>query len=84
MKVHLVKKGTIEKYAKDNAGCRSSFKLWLTDLKQSDWNYPKDILESFPSADLLGNGTNRVIFDIGGNVYRMICEYLFGKEKVVQ
>lgn len=82
MKVHLIKKETIEDYAKNNAGCRSSFKLWLADIKKSSWNNPRDIVGSFPSADLLGNGTNRVIFDINGNFYRMICEYLFGRQKV--
>lgn len=82
MKVHLVKKETIEDYAKDNAGCRSSFELWLTKLKKADWNNPTDILASYPSADLLGNGTNRVIFDIGGNLYRMICRYAFGRIEV--
>jgi mRNA interferase HigB len=56
---------------------RDPFKAWVTKLNQSDWNKPGDILVSFPTADLLGNGTDRVIFDIGGNLYRMICRYGF-------
>lgn len=82
MKVHLIKKQTIEKYAADNARSRTSFNFWLLVIKGVDWNTPDDISQTFNSADLLGNGTNRVVFDIGGNNYRMICRYVFGEKEV--
>lgn len=82
MKIHLVKKQTLENYAKDNAGSRRSLKLWLSVLKGVNWNNPEDIQKTFGSADLLGNGSDRVVFDIGGNHYRMICHYVFGEKKV--
>jgi mRNA interferase HigB len=82
MKVHLLKKQTIENYAEKNARSRSSFKLWLLTIKCADWNRPEDILNTFRSADLLGSGTDRVVFDIGGNNYRMICHYVFGEKEV--
>lgn len=82
MKVRLVKRKTIEDYVRKNARSRSSFRLWLTNLKFADWNVPDDMLATFGSADMLGDGSNRVVFDIGGNNYRMICKYLFGETKV--
>jgi mRNA interferase HigB len=82
MKVHLLKKQTIENYAEKNARSRSSFKLWLLTIKGADWNKPENILNTFRSADLLGTGTDRVVFDIGGNNYRMICHYVFGEKEV--
>jgi len=42
----------------------------------------RDIKRTFPSADLLGNGSNRVVFNIAGNSYRMICAYVFGQAMV--
>jgi len=48
----------------------------------ADWAEPGDIAESFGSADLLGRGSNRVIFDIAGNYCRVICKYHFGKTMV--
>jgi mRNA interferase HigB len=80
MKVHLVKKLTIEHYAQNNAQSRSSFSLWLRAIKLADWEHPEDILAMFSSADLLGNGSNRAVFNIGGNSYRMICQYVFGEK----
>jgi mRNA interferase HigB len=82
MKVRIVKKKTIEDFAFQNASSRNSFRLWLTSIKMADWNRPKNITETFGSADLLGNGSDRVVFDIGGNNFRMICKYHFGETRV--
>jgi mRNA interferase HigB len=82
MKVRLIKKKSIEIFALQNARSRSSFRLWLAVLKYADWYEPEDIMETFGSADLLGNGVNRVVFDIAGNNYRMICKYQFGETEV--
>ena len=48
----------------------------------ADWFDPEDITETFGSADLLGRGSDRVVFDIAGNQYRMICRYHFGATRV--
>jgi mRNA interferase HigB len=82
MKVNLVKKTTIEEYSQHNPFSRDPFRDWLLNLQDADWKTPADIKKVYPSADLLGNGTNRVVFDIGGNNYRMICKYWFGQTRV--
>jgi mRNA interferase HigB len=82
MKVHLVRRQTIEEYVKENARSRPSFRLWLLTVMCADWSNPDDILSTFGSADLLGDGCSRVVFDIGGNNYRMICHYVFGEKQV--
>jgi mRNA interferase HigB len=38
----------------------------------------KFILVTFGTADLLGKGSNRVIFNIGGNKFRLVAQYYFG------
>lgn len=47
-----------------------------------NWETVNDIIASFPSADSLGKGTNRVIFNVGGNNYRILCKYQFGKSMI--
>jgi len=32
---------------------------------------------TFNCADILGNESDRVVFNIGGNKYRLICKYQF-------
>lgn len=82
MKVRLIRKESIESYVLQNARSRNSFRIWLTFLKQADWNEPGNIAETFGTADLLGNGCSRVVFNIAGNNYRMICKYKFGLTRV--
>lgn len=82
MKVHLIKKQTIENYIKRNARSKSSFEIWFSILKRTDWNEPNDIISTYNSADILGKGSERVVFNIAGNNYRMICRYYFGIAKV--
>jgi len=82
MKVHLIKKQSIEDYILKNAQSRVSFEIWLSILKRADWIEPNEIISTFNSADILGKGSNRVVFNIGGNNYRMICKYNFGSMRV--
>ena len=82
MKVNLVKRQTIEDYAAAHAGSSVSFGIWLSTLKYVDWNVPGDINDTYGSADLLLNGSSRVVFNIAGNSYRMICKYMFGSKQV--
>jgi mRNA interferase HigB len=82
MRVHLIKKQSIEDYVQKNARSRASFEIWLSIIKRVDWKEPNEIILTFNSSDILGKGSDRVIFNIGGNNYRMICKYHFGETKV--
>ncbi len=82
MRVHLIKKQTIEDYTKQQVRSKASFEDWLEKLKHADWQQPKDIKRTYNSADLLGKSSNRIVFDIAGNNYRMICKYAFGEKQV--
>jgi mRNA interferase HigB len=82
MRIHLIKEKTVRNYVLKNASSHTSFEEWLSRLKRADWNKPSDILDTYNSADLLGKGCLRVVFNIGGNNYRMICKYAFGDTEV--
>ncbi len=82
MKIHLIKRQSIENYVKTNAQSKLAFAKWLSILKWADWSEPKDIISTFNDADILGKSSNRVVFNIGGNNYRMICSYYFGRKNV--
>ncbi|PSK95302.1 type II toxin-antitoxin system HigB family toxin [Taibaiella chishuiensis] len=82
MNVHLIRKETIEAYTKKNASGRTGFNEWCVKLKYADWHKPEDMQATYPGTDLLGNGSNRAVFNIGGNKYRMIGKYGFGASEV--
>ncbi|MEI6434618.1 MAG: type II toxin-antitoxin system HigB family toxin [Bacteroidota bacterium] len=72
MRVHLIKKQTIQNYVDGHAPGKSSFENWVTTIKYADWETAEDIRQTFGSADLFGQGRSRVVFNIEGNNYRMI------------
>ncbi|RYX87201.1 type II toxin-antitoxin system HigB family toxin [bacterium] len=82
MKVHLIKKQTLEDFASYNSTSRASLADWLEKLKLADWEQPADMKQTYNTADLLGKSSKRVIFDLAGNNFRMICKYKFGMKQV--
>lgn len=82
MRIHLIKKQSILNYADKHASGIVSFSNWLTAIKYAEWLTPEDIRQTFGSSDLLGNGSNRVVFNIGGNNYRLICKYHFSANNI--
>ena len=55
----------------------TSLTEWINKVRISDWENPADIKNTFSTADLLGNHSARVIFNIGRNKYRLIVKYYF-------
>ncbi|NOX67008.1 MAG: type II toxin-antitoxin system HigB family toxin [Chlorobi bacterium] len=82
MKIHLIKKQTIDEYVKRNSQSKTAFLSWVAIIKWVQWDEPNDIIATFNSTDVLGKSSKRVVFNIGGNKYRMICSYHFGRERV--
>ncbi|XOV91771.1 MAG: type II toxin-antitoxin system HigB family toxin [Bacteroidota bacterium] len=82
MKVHLVKEKTIEDFVMKHASCETSFQEWMMKIKYADWDNPQDMKSTFNSVDILGKGSSRAVFDIGGNNFRLIGKYGFGRSMV--
>ena len=79
MKVKLYRDDTIEDYAAAHANAGILFANWLTVIRKARWDEPSDITKRL-KGNLLGNGSERVVFDIGGNgknSFRIICKYIF-------
>ena len=76
MKVHLIKWKSIENFIVKNTRSKASFERFKTAVKGADWEPVNDLQATFGSADLINN--DWVVFNIGGNNYRLICSYWFG------
>ncbi|MBL0911999.1 MAG: type II toxin-antitoxin system HigB family toxin [Bacteroidia bacterium] len=82
MKVHLIRKESLEAFGLYHAQSRGAFGEWLSKVKFADWEKPEDILHTFGSADLLGRDCHRIVSDIGGNKHRLIAKYAFEETQV--
>ena len=80
MKVNLVKWMNVLDVVERDREMRNAFLKFYGKLKESEWNIPGDILKTFNSADIVKcEPSNRIVFNVGGNKYRLICGYHFGK-----
>lgn len=82
MRIHLIKKQTLENFINYHSTSRLPLEDWMEKINFADWEQPIDIKATFNTADILGKGSDRVVFDIGGNNYRMICKYVFGAKQI--
>ena len=48
-------------------------KSWYAIAKKADWSSPTDVKQAYGNASLIGN--DRVVFNIGGNRYRLIVRF---------
>ena len=80
MRVHLIKWKSMETFVREHARSKVSCEVFKEKIKHADWESVNDIQNTFSSADILKN--NRIVFNIGGNNYRMICSYWFGPRMI--
>jgi len=55
-------------------------RTWVAIVKAAEWSRPTDVRTMFRSAAILPNG--RVIFNIGGNKYRLIAAVHYRGKRV--
>jgi len=54
---------------------------WYELARAAEWRTPNDIRAQFNSADFVGD--NRVIFDVGGNKYRIVVRVSYRFKQVL-
>lgn len=67
--MHVISESTLKRFWEIHPESKIGLKRWYTQAKQANWQSFQDIRDTFPSADLVANF---VVFNIGGNNYRLI------------
>lgn len=58
------------------ADAREPALAWYRHASQADWRSPADVKRDFGTASILRDG--RVVFNLGGNKYRMVAWINYG------
>lgn len=58
----------------------SSLSSWYKISKKATWQNIIEVRNNYPHADLVGRF---VVFNIGGNNYRLIAEILFSSQRIL-
>lgn len=72
--MRVIAKSTLKKFW-ERPGCgdaRGALESWHDEAAKAEWKTPQAVKDQFGSASICGN--NRVVFNIGGNKYRLVVE----------
>jgi mRNA interferase HigB len=79
--MQVIAKRTIRLFWERHPKAETPLRVWFTQVSRAVWTGPADIRAAFGSADFVGD--NRVIFDIGGNKYRLVAHVSYGFSRVL-
>lgn len=69
--MRILSRKTFRDFWKRHPDSEQPLKAWHQEVKEAEWAAPVQLKERYPSASILED--NRVVFNIGGNKYRLIA-----------
>ncbi|CAK0743917.1 mRNA interferase HigB [Azospirillaceae bacterium] len=80
--MQIIARRTLKLFWEDHPQSEGPLKVWYGQVAQAQWNGPADVKEQFgTTVDFVGD--NRIIFDVGGNKYRLIIHAAYGYKRVL-
>jgi mRNA interferase HigB len=77
--MHIISRKVLREFSRRHPDSKSALDTWFHILRTNDF-YSFDALRRlFPSADKVGR---YIVFNIGGNKYRLIASIHFNRQKV--
>jgi mRNA interferase HigB len=65
---------------KDHKAVKSALDSWFHEVENADWHTPVDVTKSYANASVVGS--DRVVFNIKGNAYRLVVAIDYGRQIV--
>lgn len=70
--MRVIARKTLKDFWQSHANAEQPLKSWFAEASAANWKSFQDIKMSYRSADVLPG--NRVVFDIKGNIYRLVVK----------
>lgn len=77
--MHIISRKALRQFWEAHADAESPLQRWYKIVDATEFSSFADLRETFPSADMVGQW---VVFNIGGNKYRLITSIHFNRGKV--
>ena len=68
--MRIIARRTLREFGARHPDAERPLRAWFATARGAEWRGPADIKGRYPSASLLTH--NRVVFNIGGNKYRLV------------
>lgn len=79
--MNVVAKRTLQAFWTIHPQAQGPLISWYAHASKAEWKTPQDIKDDFRSADFVAD--NRVIFDIGGDNYRLVARISYTYKQVL-
>ena len=73
--MRIIARRTLRAFWERHADAEQPLKAWFKEAEHANWVMPTDIKEKYASASILKN--SRVVFNIGGNKFRLVVKIHF-------
>lgn len=82
--MRIIAEGTVRKWAKEHARASVSLRQWVKVTQAAQWASFTALRRTLPSADMVtvASGRKVVVFNIGGNDFRLVCAVHFNSGMV--
>ena len=77
--MHLITRKTLRLFWQQHPDSKTTLERWSKIISQNNFDNFSQLRATFPSADKIGN---LIVFNIGGNKYRLIAAIHFNRRKV--
>ncbi len=68
--VRIIARRALREFWERHAAAEPPLRAWYHDALRADWRTPGDVKRVYANASIVGE--NRVVFNIGGNKYRLV------------
>lgn len=80
--MEVVSKRTLREFWRKHSSAEGPLKVWHAQAVRAEWRGPADVKSQFgTTVDFISD--NRVIFDIGGNKYRLIVHVSYRYKRLL-
>lgn len=80
--MQIIAKSTLREFWEREPHAEAPLKTWYATASKANWKGPAEVKSTFgTTVDFVGD--NRVIFDIGGNKYRLIVHFAYPYQRAL-
>lgn len=75
--MNVIARRTLTEFYSRHADAKEAVEAWYAEASRAAWTSPEDVKARYPKASIVGN--NRVVLNICGNKYRLVCALHYGR-----
>lgn len=74
--MRIIARRALREFRVRHPDSEAPLKAWFAEAQTADWKNPQDVKRRYRHASFLAD--NRVVFNIGGNKYRLVVHVNYG------